>query len=139
LNYYDTARLLAALKEKPEYGWLNEVNSQSLQAALRDLDTAYGNFFAGRAKFPKFKCRRDRQSFRVPQHFTLEAGRGRLGIPKLSPLRIVVHRPVEGRMKSVTISRSPSGRYFASLLCAVNRQDPLPRRRGGEIGVDLWG
>lgn len=81
LNYYDTARLLTAMKQKPEYGWLNEVNSRSLQVALRDLDTAYGNFFAGRAKFPKFKCRRDKQSFRVPQHFTLEAGRGACASP----------------------------------------------------------
>jgi putative transposase len=137
LNYYDTARLLTALKRKPEYAWLKEVNSQSLQVALRNLDTAYGNFFAGRAKFPKYKSRRAKQSFGVPQHFTLEAEGGRLRIPKVRPLKIVVHRPVEGRMKSVTISRSPSGLYFASLLCTVERQDPLPKRTGGEIGVDL--
>jgi putative transposase len=59
LNYKDTAMLLTALKQKPEYVWLKEVNSQSLQTALRNLDTAYENFFAGRAKFPNFKCRRD--------------------------------------------------------------------------------
>jgi putative transposase len=137
LNYNDTARLLTALKQKPEYAWLKEVNSQPLQAALRNLDTAYGNFFAGRAKFPKFKSRRDKQSFKVPQHFTLEAERGSLRIPKLSPLKIVVHRPVEGTMKNVTISCNPSGRYFASILCAVERQDSLPKSTGGEIGVDL--
>jgi putative transposase len=137
LNYYDNARLMTALKRKPEYGWLNEVNSQSLQAALRDLDTAYRNFFASRAKFPKFKCRRDKQSYRVPQRFTLDAERGRLRIPKLRPLKIVMHRPVEGRMKNVTISRSPSGRYFASIQCEVDLQNPMLKRTGGEIGVDL--
>jgi putative transposase len=137
LNYYDTARLLTALKQEPEYAWLNEVNSQSLQAALWNLEMGYRNFFAGRAKFPQFKCRRGRQSFGVPQHFTLEAEGGRLRMPKVRPLKIVVHRPVEGIMKSVTISRSPSGRYFASILCAVERQDPLPKHTGREIGVDM--
>jgi putative transposase len=83
LNYQDTARMLTALKYQPEYVRLQEVNSQSLQVALRDLDTAYVNFFAGRAKFPKFKSRRDKQSFGVPQHFTLDAEQGRLVIPKL--------------------------------------------------------
>jgi len=137
LNYQDTARMLTVLKHQPEFAWLQEVNSQSLQVALRDLDTAYKNFFEGRAKFPKFKSRRDRQSFGVPQHFTLDAEQGRLSLPKLTPLKIVVHRPIAGTLKSVTISRNPSGRYFASILCEVEMQDPPPRRTGQEIGVDL--
>jgi putative transposase len=137
LNYQDTARMLTALKYQPEYVRLQEVNSQSLQVALRDLDTAYVNFFAGRAKFPKFKCRRDKQSFGVPQHFTLDAEQGRLIIPKLAPLKIVLHRPVVGTLQNVRISRSPSGRYFASILCEVELQDTPSRRTGQEIGVDL--
>lgn len=137
LNYNDTASHLTALKREPEYAWLKEVNSQSLQTALRDLDTAYGNFFAQRAKFPNFKSRRDKQSFCVPQHFSLDAEKGRLNIPKLTPLRIVVHRPVEGNIKSVTISRNPSGRYFASLSCVVEKPEPLRRRMGKELGLDL--
>jgi putative transposase len=137
LNYYDNARMLTVLKRQPEYAWLQEVNSQSLQVALRNLDTAYVNFFAGRAEFPKFKSRRDKQSFGVPQHFTLDTQQGRLAIPKLTPLKIVVHRPVVGTLKSVTISRSPSGRYFASILCEVEMQDRPPKRKGKEIGLDL--
>src|SRR5271157_2105698 len=90
LNYQDTALRLTALKRQPEYAWLQEVNSQALQVALHNLDTAYKNFFAGRGKFPKFKSRRDKQSFGVPQHFALDAEHGRLSIPKLTPLKIVV-------------------------------------------------
>jgi putative transposase len=137
LNYNDTAILLTALKRQPEYAWLKEVNSQALQVALRNLDTAYGNFFAGRGKFPQFKSRRDKQSFGVPQHFILDAERGWLALPKLTPLKIVVHRPVIGMLKSVTISRSPSGRYFASLLCEVEVKDRPPKHKGKEIGLDL--
>ncbi|MGD0610820.1 MAG: RNA-guided endonuclease TnpB family protein, partial [Anaerolineales bacterium] len=137
LTFHDTALRLTALKRQPEYAWLCEVNSHALQVALRDLDTAYRNFFAGRGKFPKFKSRRARQSFGVPQRFTLDAEQGRLAIPKLTPLKIVVHRPVRGTLKSVTISCSPSGRYFASILCEVEMQDPPSKRRGKELGLDL--
>jgi len=137
LNYYDTAKMLTALKQQPEYTWLQEVNSQALQVVLRNLDRAYANFFEGRAEYPKFKNRRDKQSFGVPQHFTLDAEQGWLTLPKLTPLRIVVHRPVKGALMSVIISRSPSGRYFASILCEVEVKDRPFKRKGKEIGLDL--
>jgi putative transposase len=137
LNYNDTAGMLTALKRQPEYPWLNDVNSQSLQQSLKDLDTAFGNFFEGRTKFPKFKSRRDKQTFRVPQHFTLDTRLGRLTLPKLEPIKIVVHRPVIGTLKSVTISRSSSGRYFASILCEIEVADPALKCQGKERGVDL--
>ena len=65
LNFFDTCGELTGLKA--ENPWLKEVNSQSLQASLKNLDGAYSNFFAKRAKFPKFKKRHGRNSFRVPQ------------------------------------------------------------------------
>jgi putative transposase len=136
LNYYDTAKMLTALKRHPEYVWLNEANSQALQAALRNLDTAYHNFFEQRAEFPKFKSKRSKQSFHVPQHFVLNVEQGRLTLPKLAPLKIVLHRPVEGEMKSVTVSRTRSGRYFASILCEVEIK-PKPKEKGCVIGLDL--
>jgi putative transposase len=137
LNYNDTAGRLTTLKRQPEYLWLNDVNSQSLQQSLKDLDMAFGNFFEGRTQFPKFKSRRDKQTFRVPQHFTLDTRLGQLTLPKLEPIKIVVHRPVVGTLKSATISRSPSGRYFASILCEIEVADPAPKRQEKERGVDL--
>ena len=137
LTYADITRLLTELKRQPEYPWLNDVNSQSLQQTLKDLDTAFGNFFAGRTQYPQFKSRKDKQTFRVPQHFTLDPHLGRLTLPKLEPIKIVVHRAVIGTLKSVTISRSSSSRYFASLLCELEVADPAPKRQGKERGVDL--
>jgi putative transposase len=137
LNYHDTAERLTALKRQPDYAWLNEVNSQALQVALRNLDTAYENFFKGRAEFPKFKRRRGKQSFGVPQHFSLDPFLGWLTLPKLEPIKMVLHRPVVGTLKTVTISYTPSGRYFASLLCEIEIADPKAKRQGKERGVDL--
>jgi putative transposase len=136
LNYHDTAKMLTELKRQPEYVWLKEANSQALQAALRNLDTAYHNFFENRAEFPKFKSKRSKQSFHVPQSFYLDAETGRLSIPKLAPLKIIVHRPLEGEAKSVTVSRTPAGRYFASILCEVEVKSK-PKKRGRVIGLDL--
>ena len=67
LNYYDNSKSLTALKQDEQYEWLNEINSQTLQAALRDLDTAYNRFFRKQARFPRFKAKHNKQSFRVPQ------------------------------------------------------------------------
>ena len=69
LNYYDTARFLRELKQKEEYNWLKEANSQSLQQTLMDLDKAFKAFFKGISKYPKYKKKTNRQSFRVPQFF----------------------------------------------------------------------
>ena len=135
LTYHDTALALTQLKKLPDYAWLTEANAQSLQQALRDLDVAYNNFFNKRAQFPTFHKKHGRQSFRVPQGFRLEGDT--LIIPKTTPIKIVLHRPVEGVMKSVTISRTPTGKHFASILCEVDMPDPGPKPNAPVIGVDL--
>lgn len=133
LTYHDTALMLTQLKQQPEYEWLKEANAQALQQALRDLDNAYRNFFDHRARFPRFKRKHDRQSFRVPQGFRVQDNR--LVIPKVSPIKMVIHRPIEGTMKHVTVSRTKTGHYYASILCEVEM--PEPEYQGGEIGIDL--
>ncbi len=136
LNYHDTAKMLTELKRQPEYVWLNESNSQALQQSLRHLDNAYNNFFNRSFKFPNFKKKSRKQSFSVPQHFDIDNEAKQLRIPKLSPIRIVLHRKIEGVMKSVTISKTPSGKYFASVLCEVEKVIK-PKKKGGKIGIDL--
>ena len=136
LNYHDTARMLVELKQQPDTAWLQEANSQSLQQSLRHLDIAYNNFFNKGSKFPSFKKKHQKQSFSVPQHFSVDTQEGRLNIPKITPIKIVLHRDMEGIAKSVTISKKPSGKYFASILCEIQK-DIKPRDTGGEIGIDL--
>ena len=76
LNYYDLASELTELKHKEEYKWLKEVNSQSLQQALRKLDVAYNNFFAKQNKFPKFKAKKDnKKSFCVQQSIKIKGNK----------------------------------------------------------------
>ncbi|MDI3494999.1 MAG: putative transposase [Pseudothermotoga sp.] len=70
-NYNNWACVLVRLKKTDKYAWLNEVNSQSLQQSLKDLECAFKNFFKKQAKHPKFKKKKNRQTFRVPQHIQL--------------------------------------------------------------------
>jgi len=136
LNYYDTAKMLTDLKKQPETAWLQESNAQVLQQSLRHLDVAYNNFFNKRAQFPSFKKKQARHSLTVPQGFRFDPKQGTLTIPKISPFKIIAHRKVEGTIKHVAIKKNPSGRYFASLLCEVEKKVE-PKKKGPEIGIDL--
>ncbi|MBT9167436.1 MAG: hypothetical protein DDT19_00774 [Syntrophomonadaceae bacterium] len=136
LTYNDTAIILTQLKRQPEYVWLNAVNSQALQQSLRRLDVAYNNFFNKRADFPNFKKKHAKQSFLVPQAFKVDIENEFLHIPKFQPIKIILHREIEGTMKSITISKTPSGKYFASILCEVEKTIK-PKKKGNQIGIDL--
>lgn len=136
LNYHDTAKMLTELKQQPDTIWLKESNSQSLQQSLRHLDTSYTHFFRDGFKFPNFKKRNRKQSFSVPQYFNIDTKTNLLNIPKLPPIKIVLHREIEGNAKSVNISKTPSGKYFASILCEIEK-DVKQKQDGGNIGIDI--
>lgn len=133
LTYHDTALALTQLKKAEGYEWLKETNSQALQHALRDLDTAYNNFFNKRAQFPRFKSKRGEQAFHIPQFFKVDGNH--LTLPKIGTVKMVVHRPIEGVVRNVTIRKTPAGRYFAMLACRVEVSEPQTKQ--GEVGIDV--
>ena len=136
LSRYDLQKQVVDLKK--ELPWLKETNSQSLQVALLDLDTAYSNFFKGRADFPKFKKKSNRGSFNVPQNVIV--GNDLLIIPKFKEgIKMSLHRPTKGTIKSATISVTPTGKYFVSILCDTKEEIPtkVPIKENTTIGVDL--
>lgn len=133
-HYPAQARALTQLKKQKATNWLKEVNSQSLQYALQCLETAYQNFFRGRARFPRFKSKRHKNAFRAPQFVSLVEDR--LHIPKFKTgLKVKVHRSVEGQIRHCTISKTSSGKYFVSLLCEQLYQPG--KKTGATCGLDL--
>ena len=138
-NVYLTNLMKSQLKA--EHEWLSEVNSQSLQSALRNLDTAYTNFFRNTKAvgFPKFKSRRNRQSFLCPQHCRVDFATATITIPKAPNIPALIHRRFKGTVKTVTISMTPSGKYFASVLVDTNLQElsPVEKEINTAIGIDL--
>lgn len=136
LSRYDLQKQLVDLKK--ELPWLKEINSQSLQVALLDLDTAYSNFFKGRADFPKFKKKSNRGSFNIPQNVIVE--NNLLIIPKFKEgIKINLHRDLVGTIKQATVSFTPTGKYFVSILCDTKEETPTkaPITENTTIGIDL--
>lgn len=133
LNYYDCQSELTVWKKSDEYSFLKEVNSQSLQFSIRNLDTAYRKFFDKSGKFPRFKKKGDRDSFTVPQSVRLEYEK--LFIPKFkNGIKTKVHRPVDGRILFATLSMNASGEFYVSLTCEADHT-PLPKT-GKAVGID---
>jgi len=135
LSRYDLQKQVVDLKK--ELPWLKETNSQSLQSALINLDEAYKKFFKG-AGFPKFKKKTNGGSFAVPQNVIVE--NDLLIIPKFKEgIKIVLHRTINGTIKSATISVTPTGKYFVSILCDTKEEIPTkaPIEENTTIGVDL--
>jgi putative transposase len=121
-NFYEYKKLLPKLKE--QYPFLKEANSQSLQEAVRWLDRAFKNFFKGLSGFPKFKKKKRTNAVVIPQHFKI--GGNKVKIPKLkTPIKFKKHREIEGKIKSISIVRTPTGKYYLNVL--VDREiKPLP-------------
>lgn len=136
MTYADTDRALTALKKQPETVWLNEVSSVPLQQSLRDLQTAYANFFEKRAAYPSFKKKDGRDAARyTTSAFRYETGNRRLILAKTGVIRIKWDRPLPSEPTSVTMIRAPSGRYFVSFVVEVEAV-PLPMT-GQSVGIDF--
>lgn len=136
LSCFDLVKRLPGLKE--EFPWLKEVNSQSLQQSIVNLDSAFTRFFKGQSSFPKFKKKTATQSFNVPQNVIIEGYK--LIIPKFKKgIDIILHREIKGEIRQATISRTPTGKYFASIL-ADNKKglpDKKTIKEKTSIGIDL--
>jgi putative transposase len=141
--------LLPALKK--EFPWLGECHSQVLQSVTLNLSKSFINFFEKRAKFPNFKSKHGKQSIQYPQGtkfvdcldaHNLEVPsksmrRNLIYLPKLGWVKISLHRSIDGEVKTVTISKNPSGQYFAAILTEQEGEYPAPSSEGNAIGVDL--
>ena len=128
---------LMVASKKGDKEWLTEVNSQSL---LANLDVAFSNFFQGRARFPKFKSKYSGwQAFQCPQHVTIDVGQNHINLPKLKGVKIKLHRSFSGQVKTVTVKRYPSGKYYASVLFDDGAVDPVSATIEPEntLGIDV--
>jgi putative transposase len=137
LSRYNLQKQLKDLKE--ECIWLKEINSQSLQYSLLNLDIAYRSFFKGNG-FPNFKSKhKGSQSFSIPQNVKVKDNR--LIIPKFGKqgIKIIIHRELKGTIKQATISRTPTGKYFVSILADTNIEFPkkVKIKESTTIGLDL--
>lgn len=137
----DLKPLLAAAKRSRKYRWLKEVDSQALQQAVINLEVVFQHFFNPKspARFPKFKHRHGKQSSYPPNGKVLD---GAIKVPKLTAINAKLHRSIVGEIKSITLSRTAAGKYFASILVEDGQTAPtkpkeidLSRVVGCDLGI----
>ena len=131
---------LVKKKKTGKFAWLNEVNSQSLLNALLNVYTAFTNFFKSRAKFPRFKSKKiPQRSYQCPQHCTINFEQGIINLPKIKGIKTVFSREFVGNIKTVTISKTATGKYHASILVDTDSILPTPTtiEPSLTVGIDL--
>ena len=136
LTCFDLIKQLPELKKECE--WLKEINSQSLQQPIKNLDNAYAQFFKGKGNFPKFKKKSNGGSFNIPQNVSLE--NGKLIVPKFKKgINIILHRPIKGVIRQATISITSTGKYFVSILCETGEEvkSKVKIEENTCVGIDL--
>ena len=134
ITYNQQSKFLTELKTNDETEWLKEVNSQSLQYSLKCLDQAYQNFFNKRTQFPKFKSKRNKNSFTCPQF--VKNDDNLLFIPKFQDgIEMIMERKIKGTIKKATITKTPTGKYFVSILTEME-YTPVGKT-GLSVGIDL--
>ncbi len=132
------------LKDNPDYNWLNKISSVVLQQKRMDFDEAKNQFFSkdrkvklGRMKFKKRGVSND--SFRITgQQFTrnqIDLDSGKIKLPKMTPVKMVVDKKFTGTVRNVTVSKNKANQYFVSVL--VDELIELKERTGRSIGIDL--
>ncbi|MEG4487754.1 RNA-guided endonuclease TnpB family protein [Microcoleus sp. D2_18a_B4] len=133
LSRNEIIKLLPQLKK--EHEWLTELPSQVLQQVADNLSSAFLNFFEKRAKYPNFKKKHQRQSIRFPQKMKLSGDY--LTLPKLGKVYCKVSRIPEGEFKSVTVSMTQGGEFYASCLFDEGKDNPELSKEGKAVGIDL--
>ena len=137
-HYEETGQILknTPAQYKKTYPWLREVDSLALCNVQLNLNKAYKSFFQSGFGFPKFKTKKTAQSYNT----NYEKGSvvlldGKIRLPKVGWVKVKVHRQLKGIVKSATVSKTATGKYFISILCEEEIL-PLPKT-DSSIGIDL--
>ncbi|MGM9986364.1 MAG: IS200/IS605 family element RNA-guided endonuclease TnpB [Bacillaceae bacterium] len=137
LNFNQYCKMLTQLKKEENTKWLKEVDSTSLQATLKNLESAYKNFFKGNGKYPKFKSKKNKvQSYNSKNNkTTIRIQDGKLVLPKLGKVKITLSKKMAGRVLNCTVTKKASDKYFVVILCEEDIQY-LPKVNSS-VGIDL--
>lgn len=140
LSWVDICKELTSLKKREETNWLNEVIGQSLQSSLRDMDSAFTRFFREKKGFPKFHTKKsNNNSFHIAQGVSVDFERSRVKLPKAGLVKFGKNRVFDGKIGTCTVSKTPTGKYYISIL--VDDGKPMPEKAPitaeTAVGIDV--
>jgi len=140
VSYNATSKGLTELKDSPEKTWLNEVSSVCLQQSLRNLDSAFNNFFKKRGGYPSFKSRKNGGSARFMDNAFRVSGDSLFLAKIKTPIKVVWSRTLSGEPTSCTVSQNACGQWFASFLCEeeIVKLPPSDKKIGIDVGIESF-
>ncbi len=123
---------------KKEYTWISECPAESIQQSIKIIDIAYKAFFNGK-NFPKFKNKHSKQTIKFVQNTWVDFGNNIIRLPKINKVVCIFDRQFNGKIKTITVSKTTTNKYFVSIL--VDNQADLPKKQpikeNTTVGVDL--
>lgn len=140
LSAVDLCKELTFLKQKEDHLWLKEVSNESLQQSIRCLDSAFTKFFREHTGFPKFKSKhRDKSTFKNINSVKIDFENSKIKIPILGWIKFYKNRSFEGKIGTITVSKSSTGKYYVSVL--VEDGNSLPEKNpitpSTSVGIDV--
>jgi len=140
LSRYDIQKDLSELKRQEKTEWLKEADAKALIFSLLNLDNAYQKFFREHRGYPNFKSKKNKkQSYTTYQNIKIDWDNQKLNIAKNKDIKIKLHRKFENEVKQITISKTPVGKYFSSILVDTKdkEKEKCKINEKTAIGIDL--
>ncbi len=139
LSAFDIQKLIVLLKKEEATKWLQEAVAQSINCSIHAACNAFSRFCKNMSGFPKFKKRESRQTLHFPQGVRVEFKNKKIKLPKLELVSYIDDRVFTGKLKTVTIVKTATGKYFAQLLVEENTETPILKdvSEATTIGIDM--
>lgn len=139
ISCFDISKELPKLKKQEKTKWLKNINAQSLQKSLNQLDNAYTSFFRKQNKFPKFKSKKGKHSFAISQGNKIDYKKQKATFVKIGTIKIKLDEKISGRILKATISKNKINQYFVSYCVEENTKLPKTKKikEKTTIGIDL--
>lgn len=140
IGWVESCKRLTELKKQEETKWLCEVANQSLQSSIRNMDSAFTSFFREKKGFPKFKSKKKSKStFQFVEYVSIDFKNKLLKLPKVGSVKFGRSREFVGKIGTCTVSKTPTGKYYISIL--VDDGKPMPEKAPitteTTVGIDV--
>lgn len=117
LSCVDLCKMLTRLKKEEDKLWLSEVSNECLQQSIRCMDSAFTRFFREKKGFPKYKSKKnDRKAYKAINCVSIDFDRNRIKLPKIGWVKFSKNRAFDGKIGTVTVSKTATGKYYVSVL-----------------------
>lgn len=140
LSCVDLCKMLTPLKKEEDKIWLNEVSNECLQQSIRNMDSAFTKFFRDKKGFPKFKSKKEnRKSYKAINHVDVDFANHKVKLPKIGWVNFYSNREFEGKIGTTTISKTPTGKYYVSVVVDDGIDTPNKPQiiESTSVGIDV--